>query len=206
MSKGKIVLTLTVVVGAIAATTAPASAQFEGLSAAKGPIRAFPAETTFNISPAKVVCKNSTTTKATGFWNIQTSEETVVSKVTKEQKQPETKTGPHEAITVEKWGACVAESAVNEFAAEVSPCRLQVAEPAKDTSSTGALGSVQTNCAINIANGICIVTIGQEAANWGPEDHRSRTRGGCSRAEPLNLAAGLRRRGPELNTGCFTHL
>lgn len=46
------------------------------------------------------------------------------------------------------------------------------------------------------------VKIGQEAPTWGPEDHRSRARGGCSRAEPLNIAARLGRRGFELNMDC----
>jgi hypothetical protein len=159
--------------------TTTASGWFEALTAntVTGPIAKFPSKMSFEYlqggkSVAVVDCASTAATKATGFWTIQTSEET--SKTSpKEQKQPATKFGPHEALTIQKWGgsptfgnSCEAKLAATNVPAKLNECRLQVAQPIKGTGETEAPGSVQTDCKLEIGEPVtCKVTIEQMLAN-----------------------------------------
>jgi hypothetical protein len=157
-------LTLTALTGT---TTANAFFEAKTAGATTGPAT-FPATTSFSEGTAVISCTSSSTTKATGFWEIQTSEETITEK---EQKQPPTKRGPHEAITIEKWGSCEVTVGATHPAAKVSACRLQIVQPAAGVHKiepTAKSGSIQTNCTVEILSGgatVCTITVPQSKVN-----------------------------------------
>jgi hypothetical protein len=173
MKQLKILLSLAAILCVTAATTpTPANALFNATTAGAttGPLTP-PASLDLAIGSATIQCASTATTKAAGFWTIQTSEETVVNDgKTKEQKQPPTKTGPHEAITIEKWGSCEAIVGTTHLSVTVSPCRLQIIQPTAGITkipSTAKTASVQTNCVVVITSGglNCTITTPQTKAN-----------------------------------------
>ena len=111
MNKARILIGLTTLICTIAATAAPASAWFESNSAKNTGVVVFPASSTFeyNGTAANAIAKCITPgpvtgSKATGFWQIQETKYTEFNG--SKQVQPETKKGPHDAITIEKWAEC----------------------------------------------------------------------------------------------------
>jgi hypothetical protein len=130
----------------LAISAIPASAWFEGVKGTSGAATFGPSTLEANPSTGG----NITCTKAEGAWVIESTGKLKEQFEPSTKGQKPTKQGPHQTFWISKWNQCASAGAGGAVPVILSPCVIQIAQPAKGSGTSGVYGSVGTPCKVNI--------------------------------------------------------
>ena len=140
MTKAKLLVVFSTIVGLLAFTATPASAWFSSNSNSTAGTITSESEIVLAGGGATLEC-----TAATGEWKIQTKGPILEHE--KEGKQEKTLQGPHQYIKLHLTGCKAKSSEIKEVTPKVGECELQLVQ---EKGALTAKGGVATECKIEI--------------------------------------------------------